>query len=234
VSPWSPLFLLLPACQGWPTYANLPVDSGTIVRYDALPGDAASVTWTQLPSPDEDGTDDDPRGMSAEGLSEGRGNYFAGRLAGSGWDPTQTDVERWEECGDVAQFPPYDNGMYLGDWDWRVVDIESTGTFCSWFKFNQPGGQADVLVYAVNACNLPTTPYLYESGDPVGYNVAGQLNTWSYPIESPTRVAVVAAAWAPNDPSASWVYEWGLSLLTAAEDGDEVVCPAPPTVAGGS
>lgn len=229
-----PLWTLLAGCEGWPRYANLPgldpdlLPAGTVIET------GPQVTWTLLPSPPEDGSDDDPRSMSAEGLGMDRGNYFPARLTGSGWDPADTGAERWEDCGDVAEFPPYDNGNYMGDWDWRVVDVQSAGVFCSWFRFNQPGGQADVLVYEVNACNLPTTPFVYGNGDPVGYNVAGQLNTWSYPILEPRRIALVAAAWAPNDTATSWVYNWGISLLPTpdAEAGDELVCPEPPTASG--
>lgn len=231
------LFLpLLTGCTGWPVYANLPVDTANRIAAGDDPPSESPVTWTELPAAAEDGSDDDPRGMGAEGLAEARGNYLPGRLIGSGWDPTQTDVERWEECGDVAQFPPYDNGMYIGDWDWRVVDVQAAGTLCSWFKFNQAGAQADVLVYAVNECNLPTTPFVYGSGDPVGYNVAGPLNTWSFPVLEPVRVALVAAAWAPNDASANWVYNWGVSLLSPPEDGgnEEIVCPAPPNPGEGA
>ncbi len=228
-------FLLpLAGCDGWPLYANLPVDEVTRVASDELVLVGGDVTWIELDPPLEDGSDDDPRTMSAESIVPSFGNYFPGRLTGSGWDPTQTEVERWEECGDVAQFPPFENGNYIGDTDWRVIDIQEAGTLCSYLRFNQPGAQADVLVYPVNACNLPTSPLLYGTGQPVGYNVAGQVNVWSYPILEPTRLALVAAAWAPNDATSSWVYNWGVAVLPPPESGstEEIVCPAPPTVAG--
>lgn len=230
IVPLLPLWTLLVACEGWPRYANLPSQDPDVLPAGAVIDPGPLVTWTLLPSPPEDGSDDDPREMSAETLGVQRGNYFPARLTGAGWDPADTGGASWEACGDVSTFPPYDNGNYVGDRDWRVVDLQSAGVLCSWFRFNRPGGQADVLVYEVNECNLPTTPFVYGSGDPVGYNVAGQLNTWSYPIVEPRRVALVAAAWAPNDAVSSFVYNWGISLLPTpdADTAAALVCPEPP------
>lgn len=228
------VLLLIVGCEGWPVYAHLPEDTVERVEVGAVGPGEDTVTWIHLDAPLEDGSDDDPRGLAAEDLAIATGNYVAGRITGSGWDPTQTEVERWEECGDVAQFPPFDNGNYLGDADWRVIDVQAAGTLCSFLKFTQPGPQADVLVYPVNSCNLPTQPLVYGTGEPVGYNVAGQVNTWSYPLLAPTRLALVAAAWAPNDPTAEWNYNWGIALLPPPDAGstEEIVCPTPPAGTG--
>lgn len=215
-------------CSGWPLYANLPVDTAVRVEAGSVVTEEDPVAWTELSAPLEDGSDDDPRLMTAETLSVWSGNWFVGRLNGSGWDPTATQV-RWEQCEDTSEFPPYENGDYIGDTDWRVIDVQEPGVLCSWFRFNQPGGQADVLVYQVNECNLPTTPLKYGEGVVVGYNVAGQTNSWSYPLLAPQRLAIVSAAWAPNDAGASWVYQWGLSLLPAADTPEEATsCSVPP------
>src|SRR5205085_7521743 len=104
------------------------------------------VTWTELPSPYDDSSDDDPRTTSAETLDPGHGNWYPGRLDGSGWTPGAVRPPT-SECGDTTTFPPYQNGDYVGDVDWRMVDVTAAGELCSWFRFNQDMGQADVLAY---------------------------------------------------------------------------------------
>jgi hypothetical protein len=224
VHPLSPFVLALTACATWPRYEHLPVDSGDQV---AIGQDSAGVEWTALGDQDDEGSDDDPRGVAAESLPLAHGNYVVADLAGTGW-LADAVAARPADCGSPSGFPPDATGDYAADVDWRLVNLDP-GVLCSVFAFDGAGGASDVLVYTLDACDLPLEVARLPSGDPLGADVSSGPNVWTYPVLEPVRVGVVAASRAPDAPDTLATYRWGLALMPAPETGD-ASCPAPPGV----
>lgn len=190
------------------------------------------VAWSEIQPLAEPG-DDDATLLTPEVIRAGKGNSLAADLAGTGWNYTDTPT-RQEACEEVSGFPPEDRGFYTGDVDWRVLDIGSSGVLCSTMFGEDPLTQIDVLLYALDACGLPTTAVRYTEGDNagkiVGYGVGGAANVWAIPVEGPVRMAVVGAGWDPDAPQALVTYKWGVSLLEAEDNPDAAaeLCPTPP------
>lgn len=223
-TPW----MLLTACAEWPRFSHLPEASPAVeVGTDA--DDAAedpSIEWVELPPRTDDHTDDSPLGLPAESLSAGRGNWVQTTLLGSGRDPEAVPA-RDQACGHRSAFPPEDAGDYLGDVDWRVVDLTEAGTFCSVFELADPEARADVLLYTLDECGVPVAANRAGDGSLLGWNVEEATVSWHWPVVEAVRMGVVVAGRVPDNPEALLVYDWSLSLLPAPEEDDTapVTCP---------
>lgn len=215
--------LALAACAGWPRYAHLPDDTGGVPA-GSDPVVASAVTWTHLGAR-ADLADDEPADAPVESLVAGAGNVLHGLAAGSGWD-FDAAAERPADCGTPSGFPSEAAGDYAGDVDWRVVDLAEPGVLCSSF-FHQDGvTRADVLVYELDACGVPGAPLRDADGNVLGFGAESPHNAWSLAIEAPRRLALPAAAWAPDAPDASLRYLWGLALVPLPGGGASVRCPS--------
>lgn len=224
------LLLVVPGCAEWPRFDHLPAGADDTARPVSERGeDEVEVIWTEVALAAE-GANDDPRGLPAETLVTGRGNWVASQLDGAGWDELAEPV-RAEECGHVSAFPPLDLGDYLGDVDWRVLNLQGTGTLCASLVAEGDDVRVDVLLYSLDECGLPVAVARYGSGEVVGFGAEGPSTTWAWPVvESGSRVAVVAAAFEPDDPQRRVPYRWAQVLLPAPEAGAgaPVECPTPP------
>lgn len=235
-----PLPLLLAvACSEWPRYDHLPEDTATRLPAGQDPASQWEVDWTSSPFVKEP-YDDDPTALELETLAVGAGLNSRSELLGTGWNYTGYP-ERAVACDHTSAFPPTgkEPGFYTGDVDWRLMDV-SPGVLCSGFFGDVPGTQIDVVPFEVDDCNLPVAPLLYadgkSAGRPVGFGESESTNEWAVVIDAPTRLAIAAAGWHPDDPENVQAYRWGLASLPpeAADDAD-LRCPLPPGVdEGGS
>lgn len=219
----------LGACAQWPRYDNLPVDTAERLVAGSQVGPSWDVAWTEA-SPLSEPLNDDPRALPAETIGLDEGVQLSSALLGSGW-VYGTPPARTEECGHTSAFPPKEDGYYLADVDWRVVEVEDVGLLCSSFYADQAGGQVDVVPFEVDECGLPVSAVFAPGGGdlPLGFGVSGTENVWSIAVSAPVRYAIAAAGWAPNDETAELPYHWAVSFLSATEGGGAgVSCPPPP------
>lgn len=223
-TPW----ILLAACAEWPRFSHLPEASSAVeVGAETVDtGEGTSIQWVELPPRTDDHTDDSPLGLPAESLSSGRGNWVQTTLLGSGRDPKALPA-RDQACGHVSAFPPDEAGDYLGDVDWRVVDLVEAGTFCSVLELADPEARADVLLYTLDECGVPVVANRAGDGSLLGWDIEDATVRWHWPIIEPVRMGVVVAGRLPDDPEALLVYDWSLSLLPPPEEGSTapVTCP---------
>lgn len=214
---------LLAGCAEWPRHAHLPDEEGGLPA-GTEPDLTPDVAWEHL-SARGDGEDDAPRDAPVEALAEGAGNVVHGLATGSGWD-FEGVAERPADCGAASGFPSEASGAYLGDVDWRVVDVPAAGVLCSSFLYLDGVTRPDVLVYELDACGVPGAALRDAEGLVIGFGGEEGENRWSLLVEGPRRLALPAVGWAPDDPEASLRYLWGLSLLAAPDDGATVRCPS--------
>ena len=227
--PALPLVLSLVACAQWPRYDHLPEDTAVRLPAGSEVGPTWDIEWADATAQDEPG-DDDPRGLEPEAIRPGQGAELTSSLTGTGW-VYGTPPERDVDCEDTSAFPPKDDGYYLSDVDWRLVDVGEVGILCSAFYADRAGAQVDVVAFEVDACGLPVAAVFPEGGSdlPLGFGVSGAENVWSFPVTQSTRYAIAAAGWAPNDAGAELPYHWAISFLAAAQSGEGAeTCPPPP------
>lgn len=215
--------LALAACADWPRFAHLPDDAGGVPAGSEVDV-ASAVTWTHVGARG-DNLDDAPLDAPAESLEAGAGIVVHGLAAGSGWD-FDADAERPDDCGAPSGFPSEEAGDYAGDVDWRVVDLAEPGVLCSSLLHLDGVTRADVLVYELDACGVPGEPLRDADGHVLGFGAEAPHNAWSLAIEAPRRLALPAAAWAPDAPDAALRYLWGLALVPLPRDGAGVRCPS--------
>lgn len=215
-----PLLALLGAagCAEWPRAAHLPAGELDALTPGEPPPPTTEVTWTHLGArADED--DDAPTEVPLEPLAEGEGALLHGTSTGSGWDFAAV-AERAATCGQPSAFPTEARGDYLGDVDWRVVEVTGGGRLCSTFAFSDGLTRADVVPFSLDACGVPAAP-LTENGLVIGFGAETAENAWEMEVGGGARIALAAAGWAPDAPEATLRYLWGLSLVSM----DAETCP---------
>ena len=215
-----PWLLLLTGCSAWPRFSHLTLPPDAVEAQTAT-SDEASVAWVDLDTSESgEPANDDARTTTLETLILGNGNRMNGRLAGSGWD-FDAVASRPADCGTVSAFPTEPLGDYMGDVDWRVVDVTDAGVLCNAIGTGDPDARVDALVFAVDDCGVPIAAKRDADGNILGFGSEDRVNEWRHVLSSPTRLALAAAAWAPDDLTRILTYNWELSLIS--DDGTD--CP---------
>lgn len=210
------LAAIVPACAEWPRFSNLPPDTGEAVA----PGDEVQVitdfAWEER-EPVSEPDDDRPALAELEPVSLGSGILRRGKANGSGWD-FDARADRPECDGIASGFPSEATGDYLGDIDWRRIEIAGAGVLCSSFAYKAEDARPDVLLYSLDACGNPGEPVAAAPGHPLGFAGSTNRSDWATDIDSPVTMGVVASAWAPDAPTRELTYNWGLALVADAAD----------------
>lgn len=214
----SPMLGLLAACEGWPALDHLSRDdTGGAPPEGVLVPEPPPLSWSEA-GPRDDADDDTPGAAPVEILPDGMAFRVSGQLAGSGWDPSA--VAARPACEGVASaFPTEPTGNYAADVDWRVFEVLEAGALCARFAPAGDDVRADLLAFDLDACGNPSRAWTDPSGWVVGFAPAGAVNTWATRV-SPGRFAMVAAAYAPDEPALAVPYDWDVAALAAGTSPD--------------
>ncbi|MCB9681883.1 MAG: hypothetical protein H6733_10460 [Alphaproteobacteria bacterium] len=202
-------------CTDWPRADHLP-EVGDVVSATSDPRTAARATWTSLVA----GDDDQPPGFDVGRLDAGRGVVLRGTLDGTGWWDDGTPIGLvGTDCGSVGTRVPAEHGDWTGDVDVHSVTPGATGALCVdlWTDATDVGLDAPVAV--LDACGVPVA--WIGDPDPAGLSGRAPHAAWRHPVRADEALAVVAAAFVPNDADRTIAYALSLSVVV---DGP---CPLP-------
>lgn len=206
------MLLAIAACAEWPRFENVVRDDTGGAPPRGVPVVQSPIhVWSDV-GPRSEAEDDEPTSPPVEDLVELQGIRLAGRIVGSGWDPSAV-AARPECTGVPGAFPTEATGDYLGDVDWRLVEIATPGVLCSSLASAAPEFRVDVLAFDLDECGLPDWPFTGLGQSIIGFAPSTAINRWGIRIDQPGRYGLVAAAWSPNQPSAAAAYSWGIALL---------------------
>lgn len=206
------MILVLAACAEWPRFEHLErEDTGGSPPAGVQIAENPIRIWTDI-RPRAESEDDSPTSAPVEDLAVNQGIRLVGRIAGSGW--AADGVSARPECAGVpAAFPTEPTGEYLGDVDWRLIEVGSPGVLCSSLAAAAPEFRVDVLAFELDACGLPAKAFTGLGDLVVGFSPSTATNQWGIRLDAPGRYALVGAAWAPNAPDDAAAYSWGVALL---------------------
>jgi hypothetical protein len=216
---------LLASCANWPAYrASAPRS----VPWDSDLSALVAASWT---SAEEAPEADPPFAQPTQAtLARGEGVVVGGTLQGAGSNLAETPVLEQAGCpNSPALLYPLPPGAYLGDVDVIHLTVEDEGLLCVDARFGAElsvGEElgVDAWAAALDPCGLPGAP-LGDPESPLGVGLGGQVR-WQLPV-SPGALALVQAAFLPDDPTL--LVEWSTRVaLVGYREGDDVLCPPPP------
>lgn len=224
--------VLSSGCSEWPRFGNLPESTGYSSEVD--PRTLFEIEWSKWTEPAEEdpGNDSTVTASSIELDLEGdpRALLITGTLEGTGWSDNASKVMiDNDSCGGAVAAPrsPLETGEYIHDVDFINVDITSTGTLCAALTQDDTSLGWDLLLYALDDCDIPGDPIEFDS-EVLGFGKGGTSGGWSYAVEAGERYSILFAGYAPNDPANdkhTVSYKVGLSMVPNEANGDLGLCP---------
>lgn len=165
-----------------------------------------------------------PTGTPEDRIVPGQGVIVAGSLDGLGWyDGAVPEVLTGEACGSEGTRALV-AGDYLGDVDAVLIDLAEPGRLCLRAEVGDADQGIDLVAFKLDACGIPVEPLGGEV--PLGLGTAGPLVDWFLEVDAGS-IAVLLAAYAPNDDDRSLPYRLGVSLMPV-----DKLCPLLPAEEG--
>jgi len=221
----SVLLLAAIGCSNWPLHGNLPQENGRLLPVGEDPRALYDLAWVSV---DEMVDSDTTIGLAHHEVDQQTARHYSGRLAGTGWWDDADSVVLDAGCGSSWARSPLQDGDYLGDVDYFIVDLTEAGTLCGRLTVDAPDYGWDLLLHPLDLCDVPSERVVDAQGGILGLGLGGPIGEWSVPVQ-PGAYAVLLAGYYPNDDEAQLNYDLGLALI-ATPDGEGVSpCPLLPT-----
>lgn len=221
---------LVTGCAEWPRFGNLP-DDGALVPASTDPGSLVTIAWA--PGLEGAGDDNDlPTGADVPllDLAHGEGFLVRGTLDGLGWsDTTEPEQITSASCaGATGTRSPLQDGDYLGDVDFFLVDVPVGSTLCARVMLDIDTTVGwDLVPFEADACGIPAEIPSDDLGEPVGVDGGGVLGGWGI-AATHDRYAILFAGYHPNDGTAQVDYVVGVSVVAGGAGGRPGICPLLP------
>ncbi len=210
------MIALLAACDGWPALDGLARDdTGGAPPEGVELTDPPELSWSES-GPRDDETDDSALVAPVEILPPGQAFTLAGKLRGAGWDPAAVPT-RAACAGVPSAFPTEPSGDYLGDADWRVIEVQASGALCAHLEPSTTEARVDLMAFDLDSCGLPARAWTTRDDLVMGFAPSTAVNDWATLVE-PSRFAMVAVAYAPDDTTLEIPYAWTVAALAVGEE----------------
>ncbi len=215
------------ACAGWPRWSHVEPVEATAATVDRA--SLIDVSWQEIAVEGDDGDVVTDPGVPAATLASGQGVVVLGALDGAGFDAALTPPEvAANACEPSARVRAPYPGDYTGDVDHVVVTLVDDATLCVDATVDRPeGGVVDLLLFRLDECGLPVALARRPNGDVIGVDSVSDTIAYARSVFAGESWLIQAAAWEPDDPTASMATELAVSAVPTLP-ADAVPCPLPP------
>jgi hypothetical protein len=218
-------------CSEWPRFGNLPESTG--YSSDVDPRTFFDIEWSEVAEPAEEdpGNDSSVTASTIElDYENERAVLISGTLEGTGWSDNASKVMIDNAgCTGAVAAPrsPLETGEYIHDVDFFNIDMVTAGTLCVAVTHNDSSLGWDLLLYALDDCDIPSDPIELDS-EVLGFAQGGTSGGWGYSVGAGERYSILFAGYAPNDPlndKRAVNYEIGISTVPNETNGNVGLCP---------